>query len=522
MDNYDDVAPDASAMIESMRAYGYTLSAAIADIIDNSVAANAQNVWLCVEWNSGSPWISVTDDGKGMTEKELINAMRLGSRNPLEKRASDDLGRFGLGLKTASFSQARRLTVCSIQKKTTIAHRRWDLDHLAKPNVDGWQLLKSLHSETQEKVDSFKKLKLNNGTKVILENLDRVLTKADESNEMAQSHWSSEVARTKEYLEMVFHRFLSGEKGAKLKICLNEIPLKAWDPFCSSSKATIKQPMDSNTDLGGKVSVVGFILPHRDRFDPLDKVKSKELHQNASGPVGWNAHQGFYLYRNARLIIPGDWFGLGPGQNGWKKEEHFKLARIKVDIPNSMDHEWQIDVRKSTAFAPSPLREWLTGLAKNCREKAKEIYSHRGGRIIRKNKSQKSYDHPWITKTKKDGTFNYLIDRKHKLYDALASSIPSNSKNELETLLRLIEETVPVQRIWIDSADNQDGLAEPFEGETSNRLSDHIETCYSALLKVGNSEIDAMDAITVFPAFQTKDAQALIGKMKESKFPHNE
>ena len=502
-------------MIESLRAHGYTLSTAIADIIDNSIAAECKNVWLRFEWNSGDPWISITDDGKGMSETELVNAMRLGSTNPLETRDPSDLGRFGLGLKTASFSQARRLTVVSHQKKGSPASRRWDLDYLAKPEVNGWQLLKSIHPETGSKGHALKQRKLKSGTVVILEILDRVLIKSDESKSAAEKHWASEVSRTREHLEMVFHRFLSAKKEGKIKIFVNEGSLVPWDPFCTDAKATQREAKDSNEDLGGKVSVQGFILPHRDRFDPTDKSKSMKLHQQAAGPVGWNAQQGFYLYRNRRLIIPGDWFGLGPGQNGWKKEEHFKLARIRVDIPNSMDMEWQIDIRKSTAFAPSPLRSWLTGLAKTCREKAKDVYSHRGGRIIRPNKKAKVYDHPWITKTKKDGTFNYLIDRKHELFMALTNTVPSSCEKELETLLRLIEETVPVQRIWIDSADNQEGIADPFEGEANNKLKKHIEICYEALLKNGQYRDEAMDAITVFPAFQSKNAQALIGQMKE-------
>ena len=513
--DYDEVAPDASAMIESMRAYGYTLATAIADIIDNSLSANCKNVWLSFQWNSGDPWISISDDGKGMSESELVNAMRLGSTNPLEERNRKDLGRFGLGLKTASFSQARRLTVVSLQEKGITAKRRWDLDHLAKPGVKGWQLLKTIDPGTKPKASALKKHKLKSGTIVILEILDRVLIKSVESESDAEKHWAAEVARTREHLEMVFHRFLSGENGTNCKIFFNKDKLKPWDPFCRTERATQKEAEDYNTELGGKVTLTGYILPHRDRFDSSDRKRSIKLHQQAAGPAGWNAQQGFYLYRNRRLIIPGNWFGLGPGQNGWKKEEHYKLARIQVDIPNSMDQEWQIDVRKSTAFAPSPLRSWLTGLAKTCREKAKDVYSHRGGRIIRKSKKAKPYHHPWLTKTKKDGTFNYLIDRKHELYDALVSAIPSSCKNELETLLRLIEETVPVQRIWIDSADNQDGVAQPFEGETNKKLKKHIETCYEALLSIGKNTDDAMDAITVFPAFQTKDAQALIGQMKE-------
>src|SRR5262245_21235687 len=111
LEEFDDVAPDPSSMIESMRAAGYTLPTAVADLIDNSIAANSRSVWLRFQWEGEASWISITDDGHGMSEKELVCAMRLGSRSPLEARDAHDLGRFGLGLKTASFSQARRLTV---------------------------------------------------------------------------------------------------------------------------------------------------------------------------------------------------------------------------------------------------------------------------------------------------------------------------------------------------------------------------------------------------------------------------
>jgi hypothetical protein len=140
---FDDVAPDASAMIESMRAYGYTLPAAIADLIDNSIAARCFNVWIHFHWAGADSWVTITDDGQGMTDVELRDAMRLGSWSPLEERAPSDLGRFGLGLKTASLSQCRRLTVVSRRAEHEEFVRRWDLDHLARADVQGWQLLRN-------------------------------------------------------------------------------------------------------------------------------------------------------------------------------------------------------------------------------------------------------------------------------------------------------------------------------------------------------------------------------------------
>jgi hypothetical protein len=516
--DFDDVAPDASAMIESLRAHGYTLATAIADIVDNSIAAQCRNIWLRFTWEKDDSWISITDDGIGMSEAELVNAMRLGSKNPLEERATDDLGRFGLGLKTASFSQARRLTVATKTKNAKPAIRRWDLDHLALPSVNGWQLLKSAHPDTKTRAKFPGKQNLNSGTLVLLEILDRVLAlDSDEKTqaEIKRQHFDAQLANVREHLAMVFHRFLTDPPKKCIKIHLNGDPIKPWDPFCEDHPSTQSRPMDPNNALKHEVTVQGFVLPHRDKFDEKDKVKSAKLHQAASGPAGWNAHQGFYLYRNRRLIIPGDWLGLGPGRNGWIKEEHFKLARIRIDIPNSMDQEWQIDIKKSTAIAPPALRGWLSGLARTIRELAKEVYAHRGGRSAHQVHAGPTHSHPWVTKTGSGGVFSYCIDRNHPLLQALISSIPLSQPKEFETLLRLIEETVPVQRIWIDTADKQDGVSPPFEEEPHSKLRQHILICYKALIDQGRTNEEAWSEIATFPGFQTQNAQAIVGQLKD-------
>ena len=139
---FEELPPDASSLAESLRAFNYTLPTAIADLVDNSITAGARNIWLDFHWEGANSTITVSDDGRGMTEAELVQCMRLGSRNPLQDRDANDLGRFGLGLKTASFSQCRRVTVCSRASKLgNIAARTWDLDHLAQ--AGSWQLLKS-------------------------------------------------------------------------------------------------------------------------------------------------------------------------------------------------------------------------------------------------------------------------------------------------------------------------------------------------------------------------------------------
>ena len=137
-DNFEECPPRADAIIHSLRAFGYDLGMAIADLIDNSIFADANNIWVEYAWNEGNPWIRILDDGTGMTEERLVEAMRLGTKSPLEERDSKDLGRFGLGLKTASFSQCKLLTVITKTSEGKTSARFWDIDHVR--NSRNWLL----------------------------------------------------------------------------------------------------------------------------------------------------------------------------------------------------------------------------------------------------------------------------------------------------------------------------------------------------------------------------------------------
>lgn len=150
--DYDLVEPDASAMMESLRAFGYSTPAAVADLIDNSITAGARNVWINFHWNGSDSHVVMLDDGGGMTEEVLVLAMRAGSRSPLEDRNAADLGRFGLGLKTASFSQCRQLTVASKAKRHTQVTRRWDLDYVREHRQ--WRLLKAPAAGSADRLDA--------------------------------------------------------------------------------------------------------------------------------------------------------------------------------------------------------------------------------------------------------------------------------------------------------------------------------------------------------------------------------
>lgn len=500
--DFDEVPPNAASMLESMRAQGYSLSTAVADLIDNSIAADASQIRLVSSFNGGGPWFAICDDGRGMSEGELRDAMRIGSRNPLELRAPGDLGRFGLGLKTAAFSQARRLTVWSRKDGCEPSIRRWDLDHLA--TVSGWQLLRAPHAESTSVINGLTCDVLGSGTVVLLERMDRF---GSEITAM-ESCLRHEFNLLRQHLAMVFHRYLSGEGVRKISISQQDTSIEPWDPFCRNSNATKAMPLDIRTLGPVSVVVKGYVLPHRDRFG------APEEHELAGGTNGWNAQQGFYLYRAGRLIVAGDWLGLGSPGRGWTKEEHYKLARLSIDIPNSVDANWQIDIKKSRGVAPPELVEWLTGKAREAREIAKQVYAHRG-RTLSPNRGGEPQETVWLSRTNVNGRMSCRVNRDHSLVRALGDRCSVDSKKALETLLMLVEAHVPVQQIWIAAAENQDGFTRPFDEEPAAQLREILRECADALVRRGQTWNQACAALGTAPGFDSPTALALIANMKE-------
>jgi hypothetical protein len=480
---FDITEPNAGALIESLRAFGYDIQTAIADLIDNSISAGAANVWLGFYWNGEDSIISIKDDGCGMTEEELINAMRLGSKNPLEERNPKDLGRFGLGLKTASFSQCRRLTVATKSKDCDITTRCWDLDYVIKAGE--WRLLKLNCSFDSGHLDELKNME--HGTIIFWENIDRVVsgTKVDDVKD--QKLFFERVDNVKFHLSMVFHRFIERRNG--LKIWINNREIEPWDPFLKNEKST--QLLNEEKFVPAKIIINPYVLPHSSKLN-------EEVHSSAAGPKGWNAAQGFYVYRNERLIVAGDWLGLG-----FKKEEHYKLARIQIDIPNSMDNEWKIDVKKSIARPPSFLRDDLKRIAKLTRKKAAEIYRHRGKIIARTNSSEFVY--VWEQKVR-HGKIFYSINRNHPLLKEIFET-SGQSISKLSAMIRMIEETVPVPLIALNNCENPDKHLKPFEKIPSSEIVDVMHEVYDSLIYSGNSQSEArqrllsMDPFSDYPEF---------------------
>lgn len=438
-------------MIESMRAFGYSLPTAIADLVDNSITAGAREIQITLHWAGSHTWISVLDDGSGMDAAGLTNAMRLGSRSPVEQRSPEDLGRFGLGLKTASLSQARSLTVASRVGDGEAEIRRWDLDVVTGSR--DWTLLLDPAEGSERLLEPLQEHP--HGTIVLLERLDRLVGDSDPGDGRAHARFLEHIRRTEAHLAMVFHRFLSGRRGISLSI--NGAAVRGWDPFLSDNSFTQHLPVEHLPFDGGRVTVTPHVLPH------ISKLTADE-HRAAAGPRGWNAHQGFYVYRSKRLLVAGDWLGLP-----YKQEEHHKLARISIDLENDMDLAWQIDVRKATARIPGPLRDPLRRIAEATRQIASAVYRFRGKTVARSTRDA-GVHFVWKRVMGRDGV-SYRISREHPLVlDALDQA--DDARALLESTLRLVEESLPVAGILMDASEDPDRLPAraPYEGHSDEVL----------------------------------------------------
>jgi len=466
--------PEASSMIETFRAIGYNIETAIADIIDNSISANAKNIWINFEWKGSKTWLSIKDDGIGMNDAELIQAMRPGSKNPLQERNQKDLGRFGLGLKTASFSQARRLTVISKKADYNSVFWTWDLDFVNQ--TGNWDLIKYLPDENLETEIS----KLTTGTIVLWNDIDRVVKDFNQDDSKAEFKFNQTMEQVKKHLAMVFHKFI---EQSKINIYFQDKKVNAWNPFLSNEKATQEFPPEKIQN--GKVKIEGFVLPHKSKI-------SEETYKNAEGVKGWNEQQGFYIYRNERLLLAGDWLGL------FRKEEHYKLARIQIELPNTLDESWQIDIKKSIARPPLVFREQIRAYALKVRQQAVEVYRHKGKSV--KQIAGQKFVPLWVDHKRGDKWF-YKINRENPILTKIKEQAKKDSDKAIEMLLRFIEETIPSKSIYIKESEQPELQGTPFEDTNHEIIRTTMQAMYSSLIKQGKTDEEAKAIISNIEPF---------------------
>jgi hypothetical protein len=355
------VIPSARRLMNSLRDMGYDLPAAVADLVDNSIDADATEVRIDVGADWRGSYLRISDDGLGMTEGQLDEAMRYGSRRSY---GSSDLGHFGLGLKTASLSQCRRLTVASRStERGRVRIRRWDLDHVAE--VDNWVLERPRALDCRPQL--VETLEGRTGTVVLWEKLDRILGIRRPEGDAAQRKLHAATEELRLHLGMVFHRFLAGETpGGRLRLSLNDVAVEPWDPFARKEPLTQALPKQRVAiEYAGrsyKVLVRPYVLPAQHQFS------SAEAHAHAGGPSRWNRQQGLYIYRRDRLIQSGGWNRLRT------MDEHSKLARLAIDLPAGADEAFRTNVAKMSVGLPDDLRPQLRVLIAGVIGQAQEVY----------------------------------------------------------------------------------------------------------------------------------------------------
>lgn len=428
------VVPYAPILVESTRSIGYSFEAAVADIIDNSISAAATEIRVCF-MSQDPQWLCIEDDGWGMSADELENAMRYGSQSSQDTRRKDDLGRFGLGLKMASLSQCRKVTVLT-KKNGQIHAACWDLDYIVQQG--NWALKFFSEEETQD-IQGRSWLDVHeSGTVVLWEQFDRL----KQGSSKVQKAFDEKIEITRKHVALVFHRFLSDENPKnRLAIYFNGEAVTGTDPFLTKHPAT--QPLSEQILRIGteEIRVKPYVLPY------LSKMSKKDL-ESIGGKDELRQQQGFYIYRNKRLIIWGTWFRL------IKQNELGKLARVRVDIPNSLDSIWEIDIKKSTASLPHFIKKNLADIVENTVGRSERVYKYRG-----RNVQTDNLIHIWNPIDDR-GKLQYQINRELPVLNMIEQHLDEEGSALLESFIRMMEDAFPYADVYYRMAKSEANVTE--------------------------------------------------------------
>lgn len=463
--------PSASSLSESMRDLGYSLATAIADIIDNSITADATEIDVFCDLTKENPTLTIIDNGYGMTSDELLVAMKHGAINPKQERSPLDLGRFGLGLKTASFSQCRHLTVAS-SKDGVLCGAEWDLDVISKE--DEWFL--SVLDEAEIKDLPYIEQLPSTGTIVIWIKLDRLFE--NQYGRKRDEIVNEKLDLVEKHLALVFHRFISGEfkSRKKISIRINGHPVAAFDPFCRKNKATRLLPEEIVRVDGHDVIIQPYVLPHHSKLSAAEY----DYYEDRSSFI---SNQGSYIYRNGRLMAWGDWFRLVP------KGEATKLARVQIDFPSALDESWTIDIKKSKARPPHSVRERLKQIVSKITYNSTRIHRGRGQKLFEEISA------PIWERYADKGKIRFDLNMAHPILLMLEKDMTDKQFRDLKNYLQSVSSSLPVEMIYSDFSSSprevdQNSLE---DGAVIERLQALKDTLFNG----GNAEVNIFREVTV-------------------------
>lgn len=417
-------APSPSVLMNSMRSIGYTFESALADIIDNSISASAKNVFITVPINDDDLFISILDDGIGMSKSELFEAMKYGTNREYQQ---NDLGRFGIGLKSASLSQCRILTVVS-NGQDGIVGFRWDFDSVLE--AKRWECIELEQEDIRQVPDIDKLLELDSGTLIVWQNFDIAYKK---SNGRVREYISDEIEEAEKHIRLVFHRFMSN-KFNPLKIYINYNLLTPLDPFLEDNPKTDSKKISELSINGQIIKVQPFILPHQSDLTPED------IEEKLGGVSAFRSGQGFYIYRNDRLIIYGTWFRLSSSS---VSSELLKYGRIKVDIPNSLDDVWDIDIKKQNATIPKQILNNLKNIVCDVCSRSISKTSKRVRLTIDKDDTK-----IWNKSFSKSEKETFYINKDSQFVRNFLDDFDDKDKGKILNFIDIVSSAIPYDDIY--------------------------------------------------------------------------
>jgi hypothetical protein len=406
--------PSAAPVIQALRSIGYNASTAIADLMDNSIDAKATAIKIDFLYETDDGKIIIYDNGSGMDDETLQTAMNIGSKDPRAKREVNELGRFGMGLKTASFSLGKRLSV--LTKKDGKYHERcWDLDHVSECNE--WQLFTSIPEEVKTQLGDIQGA---NGTIVCIDKLDRFMG-FGKKRKLKETSFYNKISRINKHLEFVFHSIL--EKNG-VGMFINGQKVEPWDPFMRYHSNTIEGEMQVLRINDNRIKVQYFILPHASHL-------TEPEYKKAGGYKGWRDHQGLYIYRENRLLYFGDWMGLFP------KDAASQLARVRIDLPNAADSDWQVDIKKSGINLPDDAKRRLETISSIARKVSRDIFYFRT-QSVSSSPSFKGSLNTWEQSGTEDGP-QFILNRNHPILIELLKNLDDENAKLLNLYLKFVQ-----------------------------------------------------------------------------------
>lgn len=443
MSEYKKKIPPATSLIMGIRSIGYSFATSVADIIDNSITAKATEINIFSDPLEEEPYFAILDNGKGMNYDELDNAMTFGSDRSDRIDDSLDLGRFGLGLKSASLSQCRKMTVIS-KKNNTIVAMRYDLDEIEKHN--DW-ILEILDEEEIIKMPSVNQLqKYETGTLVVWQDFDKLAALA--TNFITS--FRNAVEEAKKHVELVFHYYYDD-----IDIYFNNNRIERRDPFLVDSGARQQTGRVDEIPMDGSIiKITPYTLPYANTLT----IEEKRL----LGNKNVYDEQGFYIYRNKRLIVWGSWLHMHV------KSEFSKLARVKIEIPSTLDKAWSLDVKKSTAKIPDKIKAEIKASLEDSIRRSNKATRFKGV------KEQSLVDKVWIRKNLREGFIKYELNRDNPLYKILIENISDNDKKILDSFIFQIETGLPKYSIQNDTLDENLEIVNDSDINTPEELIDRV------------------------------------------------